>query len=162
MQPRCSNECAPWAAVGDRPAVTALGSARFDTRSGDHGAAEPRLTSAATLTPNRATTPTAHGRRRGLRSPVEATNGNSTNNRPSTSGKPMMNQSSTDAGISANRAKYHRKYQSGRGYACTTVGSALLPSSGGPSHSASTSTIEPTASANTTSFQPASGQKGSP
>ena len=74
----------------------------------------------------------------------------------------MMNRSSIDTGISASSAKYHKKYQSGRGYARTMVGSALLPSSGGPSHSARMSTIEPTASAKTTSFQPASGQNGTP
>jgi len=37
----------------------------------------------------------------------------------------MMKISSMAGGISASSAKYHRKYQSGRGYAWTMVGSAI-------------------------------------
>jgi hypothetical protein len=86
-------------------------------RSGDHGEFEPMFTRAATLTAKTATMPTAHGRRRGLRSPVGATNGSKMNRSPMSSGKPMMNSSSIDGGMSARSAKYHRKYQSGRGSA---------------------------------------------
>src|SRR3954467_4414595 len=114
------------------------------------------------LTAVNATTPTAHGRRRKLRSPTGASRGNARNSRPMNAGKATMKKSSMLLGISANSAKYQRKYQSGRGYASTMVGSALVPRSGGPKMIASTTTIEPTASANTTSFQPASGQNGTP
>src|SRR5579871_1258157 len=114
------------------------------------------------LTPTTATKPIAHGRRLGLRSPYGATNGNNTNISPSASGKPMMNTFSMTGGINASSAKYHRKYQSGRGSACRLVGSAFAPSAGGPSQIARISTTEPTSSAKMTSFHPASGQNGTP
>src|SRR5215470_12628679 len=121
MQPFCSNTAAPAGDVADTDAGSS-----GSVSTGDHGAAFPSPTSTATLTPNIATTPIAHGRRRGLRSPSGAINGSSRNTRPTTSGKPTMNTSSIFGGISAKRAKYHRKYQSGRGYAMTTVGSAIF------------------------------------
>src|SRR5689334_25381001 len=54
------------------------------------------------------------------------------------------------------------KYQSGRGSAFRLVGSATGPRSGGPSQVAAASTIAPTPTAKTTSFQAASGQNGTP
>ena len=62
----------------------------------------------------------------------------------------------------ASTAKYHRKYQSGRGEAMMIVGSGGFPSGLGPTMSASASTVPTTSTATTASRQAASGQNGCP
>src|ERR1017187_5396827 len=70
-----------------------------------------------------------HGRRRGLRSPRPPSSGTRIKKSPKTSGPRMTTHPSDHFGINDRRAKYHMKYQSGRGEAEMIVGSGGIPSS---------------------------------
>src|ERR1041384_5904110 len=97
-----------------------------------------------------------HGRRRGLRSPRPPSSGTRIRNNPKTSGPRMITHLSDHLGINDKRAKYHMKYQSGRGEAEMIVGSGGFPNSGGPTTSARTNIARTTMAPKSTQHQAAS------
>src|SRR5690349_21816252 len=103
-----------------------------------------------------------HGRRRGLRSPRPPSNGTRIRNNPKTSGPRTITHLSDHFGIKERSAKYHMKYQSGRGEAETIVGSGGFPNSGGPINSASANIATATRPPKNRSRQAAWGQNGIP
>src|SRR5579872_4034810 len=96
-----------------------------------------------------------HGRRRGLRSPRPPSSGTRIRNNPKTRGPRLITHLSDHFGINYRSAKYHMKYQSGRGDAEMIVGSGGFPSSGGPTTSASTNSARTTLAPKPTSRQAA-------
>src|SRR5579862_6200737 len=111
-QPACWKTCAPRWADGDIPAVTVVGIGRAE-KLGDQGATSPSWTRMPIESADTTTMAIAQGRRQGLRSPWLKTNGKISST--TVRGKPRMKMFSIPGGISANSAKYQRKYQSGRG-----------------------------------------------
>src|SRR5579872_4913779 len=88
---------------------------RGAVKSGDHAALAPAAHSTPMIVTAASEMPTAHGRRRGLRSPRFEMNGTSKSRMPNTSGASTMTQDSSAGGINASTAKYQSRYQSGRG-----------------------------------------------
>ena len=99
---------------------------------GDHGDFTPATHNVAIITPVINTTAIAHGRRQGLRSPRLKTNGSAIKIIPTSSGPKTKKYYSVPCGIRASTAKYHIKYQSGRGLAVVMLGSGGFPNCGAP------------------------------
>src|SRR2546423_3808591 len=109
------------------------------------------------MTNGSTTTAIATGRRDQWRSPYGKSSGTAKRYTNANVGSPMMTRLSASRGMSARSEKYPRKYQSGRGSARTTVGSAVLPSGGAPTTPASTTTITTATNATIASRYAASG-----
>src|ERR1035437_2465689 len=143
---------APESRKARRPTEEGKGGA---SRRGDHGARMPTTQKCAITKTTERMIRIDHGRRRGLRSPRPPSSGTRIKKSPKTSGPRMITHLSDHIGINDRRAKYHMKYQSGRGEAEMIVGSGGIPSSGGPTTSASTNIVRTTMTPKNTSRQAA-------
>src|SRR5665213_695929 len=129
---------------------------------GDHGDFAPSIHNVTIITTVIKTAATAHGRRRGLRSPRLKTNGSAIKIIPTSSGPKTRKYCSVPCGIKASTAKYQSKYQSGRGLAVVMLGSGGFPNSGAPEKNASAAMTTIITTQKTTSRQAESGQNGFP
>src|ERR1700744_6369926 len=89
---------------------------------GDQGASLPSYQNMQTPTTTTVTHATAQGRRVRLRSPRLKKNGSANMEPKINSGARIMMPDSNWCGLIARMAKYHRRYQSGRGSALSSVG----------------------------------------
>src|SRR5665213_2223316 len=144
-QPLEWNNCAP---IKTGPLVAPItDNARgCALKLGDHGDLTPFTHNAAIIRTIITTAAMAHGRRLGLRSPRLEMNGNAIKRIPTSSGPKTMKYFSLPCGNKASTAKYHNKYQSGRGLAAMMLGSGGFPNTGAPKNKASAAmpTIIPT------------------
>src|SRR5665213_3301058 len=79
----------------------------------------------------------AHGRLLGLRSRLLEINGSAIKTIATSRGPKTMKYFSLPCGIKASTAKYHNRYQSGRGLAAMMLGSGGGPNRGAPKINAS-------------------------
>ena len=106
--------------TGPLVAPTTDGDNGWALKLGDQGEFAPATHKVTIIRTIIKTAAMAHGRRLGLRSPRLEMNGSAIKRIPASNGPKTMKYCSLPCGSNASTAKYHSKYQSGRGLAAMT------------------------------------------